>query len=116
MHPGFRRCCTVLLLMVPGIVHAQTAQPVSATATAPHGERPRVRATARTGAITLDGVFDEAVWATAPAAGNFTQQEPNEGQPASQQTEVRFVYDDDALYIAARMFDDKGAEGVRTRL
>ncbi len=35
---------------------------------------------------------------------------------ATQQTEVRFIYDDDALYIGARMFDDKGAAGVHTRL
>jgi hypothetical protein len=116
MHPGIRTCCAVLLLLAPGIARAQTAQPAASPTASPHVERPRVRAAARTGSITLDGVFDEAVWAAAPKATNFTQQDPNEGRAASQQTEVQFAYDDEALYIAARMFDDQGAKGVRTRL
>ncbi|MGQ0562207.1 MAG: DUF5916 domain-containing protein, partial [Gemmatimonadota bacterium] len=104
----------LFLLLIPALAPAQTAQP-SGTA-APHGERPRVRAAARTSAITLDGVFDEPAWSSAPAATGFRQTEPNEGQPATQQTEVRFLYDADALYIAARMHDELGAAGVRTRL
>src|SRR5439155_24460647 len=39
-----------------------------------------------------------------------------EGQPATQRTEVRFAFDGAALYVWARMFDDHGAAGVRTRL
>ncbi|MGQ0813769.1 MAG: DUF5916 domain-containing protein [Gemmatimonadota bacterium] len=104
------RLTVVLLLLAPGIGIAQTAP------SEPHADRPRVRAIARTTAINLDGVLDEAVWAAAPVATSFIQHEPSEGQPASQQTEVRFVYDEDALYIAARMYDDKGKQGVRTRL
>jgi hypothetical protein len=52
------------------------------------------------------------------AGGDRTsrQQDPNEGQPATQRTEVRFAYDADALYIGARMYDSLGARGVRTRL
>ncbi|HEU0053454.1 MAG TPA: hypothetical protein VFQ39_09770, partial [Longimicrobium sp.] len=68
-----------------------------------HAERPAVKAVARTAAVVVDGKLDEAMWATAPAASGFTQQDPHEGQPATQPTEVRFVYDNDALYIGARM-------------
>jgi hypothetical protein len=47
---------------------------------------------------------------------DFRQTEPIEGELATQRTEIRFAYDDDALYVGARMFDDQGADGVRTRL
>jgi len=77
---------------------------------------PAVRAVARTAPVQVDGVLDEAVWASAPPATGFRQQKPDEGQPATQNTEVRFAYDADALYIGARMFDSLGAAGVRTSL
>ena len=52
----------------------------------------------------LDGRLTEAVWRAAPAVTNLTQREPDEGAPAIENTEVRFAYDDDALYVGARMF------------
>ncbi|HEV3051330.1 MAG TPA: DUF5916 domain-containing protein, partial [Longimicrobium sp.] len=51
----------------------------------------------------------------APAT-DFRQQQPNEGQPATQRTEVRFAYDDGALYVGARMYDSLGAAGVSRQL
>src|SRR5438093_520215 len=66
--------------------------------------------------IHLDGKLDEAVWHTAPIATGFRQNQPHEGQPATQRTEVRFAFDDAAIYVGARMFDDSGSRGVRTRL
>jgi uncharacterized protein DUF5916/cellulose/xylan binding protein with CBM9 domain len=77
---------------------------------------PEVRANALTAPIRLDGRLDEEIWLTAPAATDFRQNQPREGQPATQRTEVRFAYDEAALYVGARMFDDSGAAGVRTRL
>ena len=77
---------------------------------------PEVRAVRLSTRPTLDGVLDEAVWREAPAATDFRQSQPNEGEAATQRTEVRFAYDDEALYIGARMYDDEGAAGVRTRL
>ena len=41
------------------------------------------------------------------------QRDPNEGQPASEETEVRIAFDDRALYVAARMFDRDPAAIVR---
>ncbi len=66
--------------------------------------------------ISIDGKLDEEVWRTAPAATDFRQSQPDEGKPATQRTEVRFAYDDEAIYIGARMFDTMGAKGVHTRL
>ena len=55
--------------------------------------------------ITLDGRLDEDVWSRAVPAANFIQVDPNNGQPATEQTEVRFVYDEDKLYMGVTMFD-----------
>jgi hypothetical protein len=55
--------------------------------------------------ITLDGVLDEEVWQTAEAATDFVQAEPHEGQPATERTEVRLLYNRDALYVGVRCFD-----------
>jgi hypothetical protein len=80
-----------------------------------HDSAPAVLAVARTAPVQVDGALDEPLWSSAPAATNFRQQRPNEGQPG-QRTEVRFAYDDDALYIGARMYDSLGAAGVHTSL
>jgi hypothetical protein len=85
--------------------HAQHASAVPSIASAP-----------RASGVELDGVLDDAAWAAAPAATAFRQQDPHDGQPATQPTEVRFLYDADALYVGARMRDTLGARGVRTRL
>jgi hypothetical protein len=84
----------------------------------PHstGSVPRVQAVERTVPVVVDGRLDEAVWQSATPATDFVQQDPSEGQPATQRTEVRLAYDGDALYVGARMFDSLGAAGVRNRL
>jgi uncharacterized protein DUF5916/cellulose/xylan binding protein with CBM9 domain len=59
--------------------------------------------------IVIDGKFNEAVWKTAPIAGDFVMFQPDNGKPidSSKNTEVRILYDNDAVYIAATMYDDK---------
>ena len=78
--------------------------------------RPRMTAARRTTEVTLDGRLEERAWFASTPARDFRQNEPHEGQPATQQTEVRIVFDDAALYIGARMFDTAGGGGVRTYL
>ncbi|MEO5799995.1 MAG: DUF5916 domain-containing protein, partial [Gemmatimonadales bacterium] len=51
----------------------------------------------------IDGVLDDAAWATAPVISDFVQKDPNEGKAPTVATQVRLLYDNDALYIAARM-------------
>jgi hypothetical protein len=77
---------------------------------------PTAFADRRSGPVTLDGKLDEKAWANAKPITEFTQTDPQEGKPASQRTEVRFLFDDVALYVGARMFDSAGAKGVMTRL
>ncbi|HXG86945.1 MAG TPA: DUF5916 domain-containing protein [Vicinamibacterales bacterium] len=67
----------------------------------------KLPATRAGGIIELDGRLDEPSWATAPLAKDFIQNDPREGEPATFDTEVRLVYDDDALYIGVFAKDDK---------
>ena len=77
---------------------------------------PSVEAVRRVGPVKLDGRLDEPAWKAARPITHFTQYDPDWGQPPSQRTEVSFLYDDDALYIGAHMYDSAGARGVTTRL
>ena len=62
------------------------------------GERTAVASRAAS-PIVLDGRLDEAAWQAAPVARQFVQNEPREGEPATFDTEVRVVYDDEAIYF-----------------
>ena len=53
----------------------------------------------------IDGVLDDAIWVRAPLVDQFVQQEPDEGAPATERTEVRILYDGGNLYLAVRAFD-----------
>lgn len=65
-----------------------------------------------TGAIRIDGRLDEEAWRDAPAAGRFAQEAPHHGEAATSPTEVRVLYDDESLYIGARMRHAPGHGGV----
>lgn len=57
-------------------------------------------------APSIDGdVFNDPVWQTVAPTSGFTQQQPNEGQPSSQRTEVYIGYTDTALYIGVIAYD-----------
>ncbi|MEW6322818.1 MAG: DUF5916 domain-containing protein [Acidobacteriota bacterium] len=56
--------------------------------------------------IELDGRLEEGAWRDAPVAKNFIQNDPREGEPATFDTEVRMVYDAQALYIGVFARDD----------
>ncbi len=71
--------------------------------------RPAIVATQRQGNIRLDGRPDEAAWKGAIPANSFVQREPVEDAPAEQPTEVRVLYDERALYVAAVMRDPNPA-------
>jgi hypothetical protein len=107
----------VLISVVCGAVSARTALAQNGGRSGIHPTAaPSVAAIPRTGPITVDGVLDEEIWRSAPAATDFRQSIPTEGAAATLRTEVRFVFDDGALYIGARMYDPLGRAGVRTRL
>jgi hypothetical protein len=49
--------------------------------------------------IRVDGALDEPAWKAAAVASGFRQREPREGEPATEGTEVRVVYDRYTLYV-----------------
>lgn len=58
-------------------------------------------------APVIDGFLNDEAWQAAPVASDFTQLEPNEGEAATEKTEVRVLYGADALYVAFRAFDSQ---------
>ncbi len=95
-------------LAVSSITSAQQAPGAS-----PRGAR-RVSAAKAAQPPVLDGVLDEAAWQQASPATDFVQTEPTEGQAASERTEVRVLYDDQAIYIGVVCYDSDPSKIVTT--
>ncbi len=59
--------------------------------------------------ITIDGKMNEAVWATVPIATDFVTFRPDNGNQIANEkrTEIKMVYDNDAIYILATMYDNE---------
>jgi len=55
--------------------------------------------------ITIDGLLDENVWHITHCVSDFVQREPVEFSNPTEKTEVRVVYDDEAIYVGARLYD-----------
>ena len=91
----------------------------AALAQAPQGasseERTAVAARAAS-PIALDGRLDEAAWQVAPVAREFIQNEPREGERATFDTEVRVVYDDEAIYFGVVAADPEPSRIIVTDL
>ena len=60
------------------------------------------------GSIRVDGRLDDEIWQKATPITDFIQKEPTEGAAPTDPMEVRLAYDDDALYVGARMFSRDG--------
>jgi hypothetical protein len=72
-----------------------------------HGasDPPTISATRTARPPVVDGALDEPVWRDAAMIDAFTQQEPTDGAPATERTEVRILYDAEHVYIGVRAFD-----------
>lgn len=59
--------------------------------------------------ITIDGKVNETVWKSAAVATDFVMLEPDNGTPISEnkKTEIKVLYDNEAVYIAALLYDDE---------
>ena len=87
------------------------AAEVTGTAQQPAPVAQAVRVTER---ITVDGRLDEPVWERAQPATDFIQWEPNPGMLSSEKTEVRFVYNEDNLYIGIAAYDSEPQRVIGT--
>jgi hypothetical protein len=94
--------CAVLTLAIIG-------RPASAQEVRPDTLAPTIAAqrVLDSDEVRLDGILDEPAWRDADRISGFRQQEPLEGEPATEDTEVRVLYDGEYLYIGVRAFDSQ---------
>jgi len=102
-HPARLGCVVVTLFILALCVSSTYGQ-----------ERPpealrRIRVTRASAAIRIDGRMDEGAWAHAEPATDFLQQNPNEGAPCSEKTEVRVLYDGRYIYFGIRALDSEAS-------
>lgn len=80
------------------------------------GDNPRtIRAIRTTSPPRIDGILDDAQWKLSEPAIDFIQRDPDEGKPASERTEVRVLYDEEAIYFGV-MFHDSEPGKIVARL
>jgi hypothetical protein len=105
---GFRRC--FFWLMALGLAISGKGQGIDeATGGQRVVEAMRLLPTDR---LELDGRPDEAFWERIRPATGFLQQEPLEGAPATERTEVRVAYDDHNLYLGVMLYDSN-PQGIK---
>ena len=97
----------LLLGALHGSIEAAAAQPPDRVAL----DAPVATARRATETIRIDGRLDEADWQRAEPIGPLRQREPIENSEPSEQTSVRVLYDDNALYIAV-VCDDRSTDGI----
>lgn len=76
--------------------------------------QPQVQAHRIDSEVAVNGSLDEDAWTEADVATGFRQFEPNEGEPASQDTEVRILYGPEAIYVGAMMHDENPSQIMAT--
>ena len=94
-------CLAGALLLAQGDLPALAQAPVAT------GELKIAEAVRTDDPISIDGRLDEEAWNAATVITDLHQILPVEYSEPSQRTEFLVLYDDDALYLAARMYDDQ---------
>jgi hypothetical protein len=102
---GYRLGPVLLALAAAAPLAAQTPDSAARTSYSHQSDAPHAAASRLSGSIRVDGVPDEAAWQAAQPLTGFRQLDPTEGAPASERTEIRVLYDEEALYIGAWMYD-----------
>ena len=102
-----------LLLLAARPAAAQTV-PVPVPTRA--GSERVVTATRISRPILLVGRFDDEVYQAAQPVGDFIQQDPREGEPASERTELWVFFDEDTLYISGKCYDANPERLISTEM
>jgi uncharacterized protein DUF5916/cellulose/xylan binding protein with CBM9 domain len=69
--------------------------------------RVTIRAVRLTEALVADGLLRDPIYSQVPAISDFVQQEPNEGEPATESTEFWVFFDATNLYVSVRCHDSQ---------
>jgi len=112
------------LVLVGLAIFAEPISPRHASAQAQRNEAkpafPQATTTAEAERVEhapkLDGSLDDPLWQSAKPVTEFRQQEPSEGQPATEKTEVRIVYTRHAVYFGIHCYDSDPSKIVATQL
>jgi hypothetical protein len=80
------------------------------------GDTVVVRAVRITEPLSLDGRLDEAPYQEIAPINGFVQQEPNDGQPATEDTDVWVLFDDETLYVSTRNWDSQPERMVENEM
>ena len=97
----------LLTLPVPR-AEALQAPPNGSNGPPPDPEAPGTAVATRTAAPpVIDGMPDDAAWLEATPLADFIQREPADGEPASEPTELRILFDEDAVYVAVWAYDSQ---------
>jgi hypothetical protein len=78
--------------------------------------RATIRAVRVASPIRIDGALDDSLYATVPSISGFVQVEPNIGEPATEQTEVWFAFDDDNVYVSFKNWDSAPERRIATEM
>jgi hypothetical protein len=68
--------------------------------------QPEIKAVFTSTAPTIDGSINDEVWSSAPVIDELFQREPLTGDPSSEKTEFRFLYDHNNIYVGILCYDD----------
>jgi len=112
---GLLAALLIFLIFVPLVARAQDgvtilgpAPPDAPEVVARDAEgRVTVRAVRLAEPLVLDGLLDDPVYSQVRAIGDFVQQEPHEGEPATERTELWIFFDDTTLYLSVRCYDSE---------
>lgn len=92
-----KSCLAIAALCMPVILTGQTNPRVTPTHT--------IVARPVQNPVVIDGNLNEPEWQSAPIATGFIQSEPHTGIAATENTEVRVLFDADHLYVGAYLHD-----------
>src|ERR1700675_264580 len=87
---------------------------------ASHTSKESVRMTAEASPVDhapkLDGTLNDPLWQSSKPVTEFRQQEPNEGELATEKTEVRILYTKHAVYFGIHCYDSEPSRIIATEL
>ena len=112
----------LLVAILSAAAGAQTAAAGAATAAGPAivertaPDKVTVRAVRIAAPLKIDGRLDEPVYRAVEPISGFIQQEPHEGEPATERTDAWILFDDENLYICARNWDSHPEREIANEL
>jgi hypothetical protein len=110
-----RRSELALFIAVISLLVSAVARAVPNQGQTPEGAR-TAEAVRVDRAPKLDGTLDDPLWQMAKPITDFRQREPNEGEPATEKTEVRILYTQTAVYFGIHCYDSTSSRIVATEL